>query len=281
MEQNLINEYVRLYNLAVAAVADESVLPTRTEDQIREFISAEGWLGLREKGIDKQELANSSEPNVWISTEAVDAADVYIGLHFNTIGAMRKAQDLFLMHNVKQKNKLVDKLSHLDNLYTTELNKKTKEHHFAEPPDYKTMEKFQTNQINDERINNIFDKAKQIETEGQTKMASGIVVQEFPSLDLVRIKISKDDAEFQKRIKEIFDIYSTIRTVKSEKAYRAEKQEEFQNATLKWQEEFRNLITNLKKNKCRRKNGGRLVIIGCGNIRVLLNKESRIYGLAG
>ena len=60
-------EYIRLYKLAVETVSDESILPTRTDDEIKELISNAEWLIMLEKGEKKKNATNSPKPNICIA----------------------------------------------------------------------------------------------------------------------------------------------------------------------------------------------------------------------
>ena len=61
------------------------------------------------------------------------------------------------------------------------------------------------------------------------------------------VKLGKDDAEFRKRIKEVFGIYKIVRDIKDKKAYDREEELKKQKVTEKLQEEFRGYITELNK----------------------------------
>ena len=197
MDSAKVNEYIRLYKLAVTAVSNESLLPTRSDDEIKELISPAGWLGLRERGESKGEFTNSPKPNIWIDINEIEESNRYpdaidedikepglrVGLYFNTIGAMRNAKNLLQSHNIAQKEELLDTLSRLDDVYQTRLRRKIKAYNYAQTPAYETILKFKANRINNERITALFNKSDEIETEGKIKMKMKQVIQEFPSLD--------------------------------------------------------------------------------------------------
>jgi hypothetical protein len=261
MNQAKISEYIRLYKLAVAAVSDESVLPSRSDTEIKDLISPAGWLGMREKGENKEEAVNSKKPNIWVDINELEESKRYpdtvdedisepglrIGLYFNTIGALRNAKNLLQSHNVAQKEELLDRLSQLDDVYQTRLRRKIKSYNYAQTPNYETVLKFPTNKINDELIAKLFERSDEIEEEGRIKMKSEQVVQEFPSLDLVYIKLGEDGTEFAKRIKEVFEVYRIVRSIKSEKIHVKEEQLKMQKITEARQEEFRKFIDQLNK----------------------------------
>ncbi|MGI0100282.1 MAG: hypothetical protein ACREBH_00965 [Candidatus Micrarchaeaceae archaeon] len=249
--------------VAVTAVSDESLLPVRSDSEIKELISQAGWLGMREKNENKDEFTNSTKPNIWIDINEIekenrypDAIDedinepgVRIGLYFNTINAVRNAKNLLQSHNISQKEELLDALSCLDDIYQTRLRRKTKSYNYAQTPAYETILKFKTNQINDEKITELFEESDKIETEGKRKMEADVVSQEFPSLDLVYVKLSNDDTEFIKRIKEMFGIYKIVRNIKSKKVYDEEEKKEKEKITTILQEEFKNYVADLNKRK--------------------------------
>lgn len=263
MDPAKVNEYVRLYKLAVIAVSDESLLPARSDNEIKELISHAGWLGLREKGEEKEDFTNSPKPNVWVDINEMDKENRYpdaldedlngtglrIGLYFNTIAAMRNAKNLLESHNDTQKEELLGALSRLEDLYYTRLRRKIKSYNYAQTPAYETVLKFRTNQIDNEKISELFKKSEEIEADGKAKMKLGQVVQEFPSLDLVYVKLSNDDAEFSSRIKEVFGIYKIVRNIKSKKAYDKEKAEMRLERDRAYAEEFSKQIENLDNMK--------------------------------
>ena len=195
-------EYLRLYKLAVQAVSDESLLPARTDTEITDLISREGWLCIREKGESKKDSSNSLKPNIWI--RKIDPPGIEIGLYFNTIKAMRNAKELLQLHNSAQKERLVDLMHCLDDVYKIRLQRKTKLKHYYEKPKYENVLVLTSNEIDNEKIINLFEKSQELEKEGKEKRVSKNVSQEYPSLDLVYVCLKNDDAEFSKRIKEVF-----------------------------------------------------------------------------
>ena len=263
MDPAKVNEYIRLYKLAAAAVSDEVLIPVRSDDEIKELISSAGWLGLREIGSNKDDFTNSPKPNIWIDINEMEKENRYpdavdedlnepglrIGLYFNTIEAMRNAKNLLQSHNLTQKEELLEALSHLDDIYQTRLRRKTKPYNYAQTPEYETILRFITNQINDEKITSLFEKSDEIEAEGKRKMKSGQVSQEFPSLDLVYVKLGNDEPEFVKRIKEVFGIYRIVRSIKSKKVHDKEEEIRKQGINENLQEEFRDYVAELNKKK--------------------------------
>jgi hypothetical protein len=217
MEKLTIKKYIELYKIAVETVRNSSLIPPRSDKEIEGLISTRGrWLGFRGANIDKKELTNSTSPNVWMSCEE---HLIRIGIHFNTIGAMRKAHYLLSNFNSEQKEELIVALKRLGGSYQTTLESKTYDKHPLQRPIYKEgIIKFTSNQIDDDKINELFNKAKEIEEEGKLKREIGTVKREYPVLNLLYLEM-EDEAEFRKRIKEIFDVYSIIMYIEDEKAH--------------------------------------------------------------
>ena len=216
MDPTKIAEYVRLYKLAVVAVDDQSILPARTDDQIKKLISKAEWLMFGKEGVDRVESANSPKPNVWLR---IEDTTYEIGLYYNTKKAMDNARNLLHQHNSEKREQLLAEMSKLDDSYTTKLQRKTKENHFRQSPIYTDILVFKANEIHDiQKIKDLFAKSEEVEREGKIKKKNGQVGGEYPSLDLIYVEC-KDDADFQKKIKEVFNIYKIVENVKSEEQY--------------------------------------------------------------
>jgi hypothetical protein len=93
----------------------------------------------------------------------------------------------------------------------------------------------------------LFKKSEEIELEGKVKMKLNPGLQEFPSLDLVYIKLRKDDTEFSKKIKEVFGIYKLVRNIRSKKTYDKEKAETRLKKEREYAEEFSKQIADLDR----------------------------------
>jgi hypothetical protein len=252
-------EYIRLYKLAVETVSDESILPTRTDDEIKELISNAEWLIMLEKGEKKKNATNSPKPNIWIaigdaddSSKNSDSPDedlqepgLRMGIYFNTIKAMRNAKNLLESHSAIQKKELLEVLSSLESSYKTRLRRKTKAYNFAQRPVYKTEYSFITNEIGEDEISELFRKSDMIESEGKLNKEMKKVVQEFPSLDLIYIKIENGDDDFKNKIRDIYAVYKIVRGIKSKKAHEKEDAEKANKKEEARQKDFREFINEL------------------------------------
>ena len=212
-----------------------------------------------EKGKTKKDATNDPKPNIWMDIKNADdfsknhdspdedlqEPGLRIGIHFNTISAVQNAKNLLESHSAIQKKELLELLSSLESSYKTRLRRKTKAHNFKQRPVYRTEYSFVTNEIGEDEISELFRKSDMIESEGKMKMETKKVVQEFPSLDLIYIKIENGDDDFKNKIRDIYAVYKIVRGIKSKKVHEKEDAEKLKKRREARQKEFSKFIDEL------------------------------------
>jgi hypothetical protein len=205
-----LEEYVKWYKLAQSSINDEEIIPNLPDDKIKEFVSQADWLIIpNEIEAKKDQSKNRDNGNIWIR---LDNGSISFGISFTNVRSIDKLTSLLNTQNTSIRKKLLEIFSKLDDKYKTTVNKKVKEHHRAESPDYQPVfEPIQTNLMNEEKIDFILDTAKRVREEASQKIKDNPelrkLLTDFPDVSLVSVTIDKDENEFVKRILEMRQIY--------------------------------------------------------------------------
>lgn len=82
------SDYIKWYNLARDIIKNEEMIPTRTNTEIIDLVSNEGWLLFCLKGDTKEITKNKDEPNVFFdlhNREGNFKDNGRLGLSFNNL----------------------------------------------------------------------------------------------------------------------------------------------------------------------------------------------------
>ncbi len=221
-------KYVKWYKIARDTINDESLTPFRADDEILDCVSEEDWLMFIPPDITRERAESLPEPNIYFYIRD----DINrIGLTFNNVGSMDKIRNILLDYSSELKEILVEKLLKLDDRWKLSLNRKIKIKHFRNIPNFTRIFYINTNKIDNEKINKLFDLSTQIRKDGkirreEERVKNDMWYSEVPSMDLMHIDIGLDEQEYKKRIIEAFDILKICLEVKSDTQIRKIQREE-------------------------------------------------------
>lgn len=214
-----IQRYVQLYQIAQDVLGDNLVKHVEDDNEIiSEWISKEEWLMLplpSERSMN--EAKNRMEPNIYVSIDD-DEQNVVIGLDANTLNSVKKLKNILHEFHNSEKNYLLEKISQLDDSFSTKVNSKIKNNHFSQRPDYKQEFLIQSNKLDNDSIEEMFIKVDEIRKRGlnlmQVKGTSHPI--ETPNIELVSTKFQNDDEIFKHKLQVIIPIFETCINIKTE-----------------------------------------------------------------
>lgn len=210
------NEYVKWYKFARATVGDSKLILERTDLDIKNQISEKNWLNLS-PAKNLENVPSSVNPNIWFS---IDGGIGYIGLHFNSKDSMKKIRNIMSSVCNEQKTELMNLMKDLDDTWETTLRKKIKKSHPMQSPDYDFGWEIPANKLNEEAIEELFNRSQKIYYDGKrkTEMEKGMgkYYSETPVLNLVECNFSLNENEFKKQILIVHKILEICYDVKTD-----------------------------------------------------------------
>jgi hypothetical protein len=83
-------------------------------------------------------------------------ATLQLGLECNTLKSVEKLRNILDIYHAREKSEFLQSISKIDNGFATLVYAKLKPHNFAESPQYRIDWKCQSNQIAEEKIDQLF-----------------------------------------------------------------------------------------------------------------------------
>jgi hypothetical protein len=213
-----VQRYVELYHIAQDVLGSNLVKLIENDDEIRsEWISKEEWLMLPlPSEVSMNDAKNRMEPNIYISIYDDDKY-VEIGIEANTLHCVHQLKNILHEFHNKEKSDILEKIHQLDDSFSTRVNRKIKDKHFSQRPEYKQMFLIQSNELNNDSIDEMFLVTDTIRKSGlHLKEIRGTPHPiETPTIELISTKFQNDDEVFKQKlqsIKPIFEICLNIKT---------------------------------------------------------------------
>jgi len=219
--------YVKWYNIAKEEVNEENLIPERNKEDIFELISRENWLLFCNQEENKEIATQKADPNVFfdvLSKEGNITGFGRLGLTFNNLGAYDKFKTIMRGINGELKDKITKELLDLKYDWKMKINRKIKKYNYVQTPEYSEEGVWDTKNINEEIIDEILKKAKQIREQGisnreKVRMETGNPKKfytETPTINLMEAEFKLDEEEFRDRVSEIFKILSLCLGIKND-----------------------------------------------------------------
>lgn len=225
-------KYIKWYRLAQEIVKNDILIPDRTDEQIIDLVSQEDWLMFTPKDVTREQAKNSNDPNIWFTIDK-DSTKLFkgeskenekdrarIGLTFNTIPSVEKIKNILSGYCKKEKEELIKQLLTLEGVWKIKVKRKIKEHNFAESPTYIEEYKKDSNQIDGGIVDEVIKVSNRIRKEGDLKREEFKIKDKFyletPSIELMECDFALNEQEYQKRIKEAFEVLAICLNVKTD-----------------------------------------------------------------
>lgn len=216
--------YIKWYHLARKVIADEKITPNLTDTRILGLVSAANWLPIASPDLiyGRNKVKTSHFPNIYTVLHSEEPR-MSVGLVFNTVGSIDGTRKSILTpYSKEEKFELVRLLHELDDNYKTKVFRKIRPD-YRQTPEYDDAGCFaiQTNMINEESIEQMFNCVNRIREEGSANRERLIALgkakksyTETPIIDLAVIEIPLDEDEYKKRIKELIGPYKACLAIK-------------------------------------------------------------------
>ncbi|MBU1623107.1 MAG: hypothetical protein KJ597_06040, partial [Nanoarchaeota archaeon] len=241
-------KYVKWYNIAKEVVADEKLVPIRTDDEIKKLVSQEDWLMfVLEEFDDTTEAKNASAPNVFMDLFRDDNKEFgRIGLTFNNVKSVDVLKNILSKYCKNEKEALTKLLLSLDGAWEITVSRKIKDTYHLQTPVYQREYHNTSNQIDDTVVDQIIFWVNKIREEGTEKRKSLLpkYYSETPSVNLLESIFILNEEVFKTRIKEAFEILKICLDVKSNREIKTivkskntelvELEEELESKEKKW-----------------------------------------------
>ncbi|MBS7619322.1 hypothetical protein KEJ21_01555 [Candidatus Bathyarchaeota archaeon] len=214
LDESREQEYLKWYQVAREALPN--LIPTLTDDEIKEHISMKDWLIFplpTEEG--KLQAVNRPDPHIDITLR--DPGKIRIGIRCNTVKSVEKLKNILESHHLKEKTQLIQQMRSLDDGYHTQIISKKKEYNLAQAPKHETLFDAKSNTIEEAKIEQIFNLVDEIRKRGiDKKSEQGLgFLPEAPVIDLVVVSLPLDEEAFRSALAKIGPIFEICRRVKT------------------------------------------------------------------
>ncbi len=222
MNSVLKRSYVEWHKLARDILNDEVLIPERTEEQICELVSLENWLIFTPKGMDKNDLINGENPNIWFSISNIESEDftkAVLGLTFNNLSSYEKFKTIMHGYNESIKSQVIEKLLKLGDGWKLNVKRKIKDHNHSEAPKYILTKEWKSKEIDNSIIDEIITNANVIRENGidirDERRLKNQYYCETPSINLMEASFELNAVNFKNKILEVFEILALCLDVKT------------------------------------------------------------------
>lgn len=207
-------QYLKWYRIAEKVLSD--LLPPLTDDQILELISREDWFIFPlQYEADRRQAINRPLPHIDMTLRK--EGKIRIGIRCNTVKSVENLKNILHDIHHREREELLQRLSSLGDDFQTLVLDKQKEYNFAQTPKHECMYSVQSNKVNEEKIQELFNTVEQIRDKGRRRMKEEELkhLPEAPVIDLVVIIIPLNEETFGQKllvIRSIFEICAQIKT---------------------------------------------------------------------
>lgn len=212
-------DYIKWYNLARDIIKNEELIPTRTDAEIIDLVSKEGWLLFCLKGDTKEITINKDEPNIFFDLHNRESnfKDMSrLGLSFNNLKSYERFKMIMKGTNKEIKEKVTEKLLKLGSDWKVNVRRKIK-HNWALKPKYTKEKEWGSNQINKEIVEEIIKIGDMIREQGisERKKWEPKYYFEGPAINLMESEFVRNEETYKDKILEAFAILSLCLDVKT------------------------------------------------------------------
>lgn len=239
-------EYIPWYRIAEEVFRGS--IPALNKAEITRFVSDNNWL-IIPVGIekDRKDAITRSDPNIYFSLGA--HGRVRVGFFCNTLESVRRIRNLLHGFHTAEKDQFVQELRKLDDKFKTGVQRKIKEYHHFQTPEYETVFEFPTNMIDEGLLRKAFEKIDRIMEESDALMREqGKSWRTLaPVVRIAHTVIDKKENAFREALKQLKPAYHIALHVKTDQ----EIEREIRRGERKKKEErrrkFREFVRSLKE----------------------------------
>ena len=207
------SDYIKWYNLARDTIKNEELIPKRTDAEIIDLVSKEGWILFCLEGDTKEITKNKDEPNIFFdlhNREGNFKDNSRLGLAFNNLKSYERFKMIIKESNKEIKDKITEKLLKLNNDWKINVKRKIKDYNYGQPPKYKLEKEWCSNQINESIVAEIIGIANLIREQGinEGQKREPKYYFEGPAINFMESEFPLQEEIFKGKILEAFNILS-------------------------------------------------------------------------
>ena len=245
-------EFVKLYGIAEEVLAGS--IPHLDKNEITKFISQNNWLIIPTTyERDRKDSIIRSDPNIYFDLS--EEGRIHVGFFCNTLGSVRRIRNLLHGFHTVEKEDFLHELRKLDKRFRTLIQRKIKEHHYSQTPQYATQFEFPTNTVDEDLLSKVFHKVdRMLEESDELMRIEGKSWRTLaPVVDIAHIAIERDENDFREVLRQLKPAYQIALRIKTdeeiEREVAAREKKEREEKQLK----FREFVKSLKEKGIRGK----------------------------
>jgi len=209
------SKYVEWYRIIERVFG--TYVPHLSDDEIPRYVSSKDWMIIPLPGeTDKNKAKLAPRPNLYIDLSTDNA--IRFGIVYEKLDSVAQLRSILLPFNEWERKELITKLATLDDSFVTTVDRKVKEHHPKETPDYTTVYEHKCNTVDSEEFVNVFKAVDKI-LDARDVLDSKRKYQLAPTIGLVYGRIKRDENAFTQALSKIKPIYEMTVKAKTEEEY--------------------------------------------------------------
>jgi hypothetical protein len=213
--QNWKSKYIKWYRVIEKVLG--TYVPRLSDEEILRFVSDRDWIIIPLPGeTDKNKAKFARRPNLYFALP--EDGTINFGIVYEKLGSVEQLRNIILPYNERERNDLIAKLATLDNSFVTTVNKKIKEHHPQESPNYKETLTERTNRIDLEKFNKIFREVDKI-LDQRELLENKKKYQLAPTVGLVYGETDQDEKSLTEALLKIKPIYELTVKARTEEQF--------------------------------------------------------------
>ncbi|MEK6952733.1 MAG: hypothetical protein AABX29_06995 [Nanoarchaeota archaeon] len=218
-KEELIDKYKKLYYKVQTIAEDKEVFPDLIDEQFKEFVSKNDWMGVPSFSISKKEMTNSDQGHIAISLKR----DIFwINVWFNSTKAVERFAGILSPVQKKEREELIDFLKKLDNKYKITINYAEK--FYSAGAKWQPLLEVNCNNLTDKDIENILQtikNAKEKRSSRQKELPKSQIATLSVALAEIELDI-KNEREVTEAILNSTRLFKIVHNLKSISAVRKE-----------------------------------------------------------
>lgn len=239
-------KYIPWYRIAEEVFTGS--IPSLNEAEITKFVSDNNWLIIpvgTEK--DRKDAITRSDPNIYFSLS--DDGRMRVGFFCNTLESVRRIRNLLHGFHTAEKENFIQELRKLDGKFKTGIQRKIKEYHHFQAPEYETVFEFPTNMIDENLLTEAFEKIDRIMEESDALMkGEGKSWRTLaPVIRIAHKAVDRNERKFSEVLRQLKPAYQIALHVKTDQEIEKEIQRREKKKIEERQRKFREFVKSLKE----------------------------------
>lgn len=213
--QSWKSKYVTWYRILEQVLGTH--VPHLSDNEIPRYVSERDWIIIPLSGeSDKEKAKLAPRPNLYIDLS--QEGRISFGIVYEKLDSVKNLRNIISPYNERERSELIEKLTTLDDSFLTTVNRKIKQHHPKETPDYKAAFELKSNKMDYNQfirifkvVDRILDERELLDTEKKYQLA--------PTIGLVYGETKREEKAFKEALSKIKPIYEMCVKVRTEEEF--------------------------------------------------------------